>query len=129
MIKHTRIGFALLLAFAAVTMSACDPIESGKSYSYSVTNGFLTVDVWLGDEPFSTTAIPVWNITKLEELQSSAGNTYVRVHSSDTTSTDCYDTNLTLMFGHISQALQSIDSIPSETPLNRLSTLKSDTGD
>ena len=125
MTKHTRIRFALLLALTAMTISACDPIESGKSYSYSVTNGFLTVDVWLGDEPSSTTAIPVWNITKLEEMQSVSGNTYVRIHSSDTTHTDCYDTNLTLMFGHIAQALQSIDNIPSENPLNRLSTLKS----
>jgi len=120
-----RIAFALLLALSVAMLSACDPIESGKSYSYSVTNGFLTVDVWYGDEPYSTTAIPVWNITKLEEIQSAGGNTYVRVHSSDTTHTDCYDTNLTLMFGHIAQALQSIDNIPSENPLNRLSTLKS----
>lgn len=129
MTKHTRIGFALLLALTTMAMSTCDPIESGVSYSYSVTNGFLTVDMWLGDEPQSTTAIPVWNITKLEEKQSASGNTYVRVHSSDTAHTDCYDTNLTLMFGHIAQALQSIDKIPSENPLNRLSTLKSNVDD
>ena len=129
MTQLARIGLTLVLFSTVMLLVSCDPIESGKSYSYSVNNGFLTIDVWLGDGPYSTTAIPVWNITKLEEMQSAAGNTYVRVHSSDTTSTDCYDTNLTLMFGHISQALQSIDSIPSETPLNRLSTLKSDADD